>query len=281
MRGLWWHQFEAELDEPPPLTTRQQQWESKPKTRRGRGRGRGGRGRGCRTVAAVGPETVLDSDEEAEIPSDREASVPKVPKAKTKAKTKAKPKPRAKAKTAASPKAKSKTRHVKKVAKGGSGGSKVESNDESKDPESKEDCKKEIPIVWGPILKSQVSHLFDSVFGPAFCRHHPQDQGDHVDQEPLSAVENGPCEVPGAAAPAGSEAGQPVSEAELPPKKLRRRNPVSASFARRPCPKTTPCKERWMAIREIYEKEIFQHVSYQGLPWVEFQVLGVLHAHLG
>ena len=92
---------EAELEEPPPLTTRQQQWESKPKTRRGRGRGRGdgrgGRGRGRKKVAADDPQTVFDSDEAEDIPSEQEGSVKKDSKAKAKAKPKAKaaPKPRA------------------------------------------------------------------------------------------------------------------------------------------------------------------------------------------
>ena len=79
--------------------------------------------------------------------------------------------PAAGPKTACKAKAKSKGKAVKSSAE--TGGSRVESEEVEKE-------KKEIPIVWGPLFKHKVSHLFSSASDPSVTTFDPQEPSEDM-----------------------------------------------------------------------------------------------------
>jgi hypothetical protein len=266
----------ADLDASPPVVTRQGQWSKKPKPARGRGRGRGrgGRKKTCGSEKddaedAEGPECVLDSDEEMnQEPPAKPARKPKA-KAKSKAKAACKPASRPKAKGRAN------TKNAKGEAAESAGSI----------ADAKEDKKNEIPIVWGPVVPEKVSHLFNSS-GPSVCLQETQNKDlpsdpEQEDCEPKRKVPRCDAECDGgdsapAAVPsgAGEEPEIPVVDAEEPPVKKKKRSlpGEGSSFARRPCPKTRPFKERWEVIREVYQKVVQEYVAIHSLPSAAFEV---------
>ena len=249
-----------ELDEEPPLTTRQEQWSQKPKpARRGRGRGRG-QGRGKKASQNDGVESVLDSDEEI--------NSSKVPKGRAKVNATAKRTPKAKAK--------SKGKAVKSSAE--TGGSRVESEEVEKE-------KKEIPIVWGPLFKHKVSHLFSSASDPSVTTFDPQEPSE--DMFPAVDLPAGPakrlkrkCQAEPVAPSSPCSPSQEVKderEAEDPvlsepcSKRPRAKRGEAVSFARRNCPKTKLPKNRWIAIRDAFQLVVRHFVLCYGFRMAEFE----------
>lgn len=47
-----------------------------------------------------------------------------------------------------------------------------------------------------------------------------------------------------------------LAEGAAPKRKARAKDGEATSFARRPCPKSSPANHRWMAIRSIFKSEI-------------------------
>lgn len=61
---------------------------------------------------------------------------------------------------------------------------------------------------------------------------------------------------------------------EVNARKVRAKNGEATSFARRPCPSTSPTKERWVGIKTVFQEDIKPSVQDLGLAVSAFEVGG-------
>ena len=205
--------------------------------------------------------------------SDEERNSSKVPRGRAKPKAAAKRRPKAKAK--------SKGKAVKSSDE--TGGSCVESKE-------MEEEKKDIPIVWGPLFKHKVSHLFGSAFDPSVSAFDPQEPEDMFpdvelpERPPRRLKRKSPAEpvapslTSSPCSPTQEKTDESETEVKEPEgaeprcKKRRAKKGEATSFARRNCPKTTPSKQRWMATRDAFQLVVRDFILYYGLRFAEYEV---------
>ena len=223
----------------PPVVPRIEQWKLREKPKRaGRGAGRGrGRGRGKKCKGGTGVVEIVDSGDER----DEQPTKPQ------------KRKPRAKAKAKA--KAKASTRKsVKEPAEA------VATDDKDQGKKKQKD-----DVVWKVVETREGLEDLARAFGWATST---QDMSGH---DPPADI----AEQPEAPKESKPEVEAPPEEPEPSPSAKRARRGESTrglSFARRFRPKSSPAAERWDAITNAFETDIFPYMLWYGLPSSQFQV---------
>lgn len=228
----------------PPLVLRCHQWDIKnscaekddkdkgKKNSSGRGRGKG-RGRGGRgkKQGSVEPEFIPDSDEEK--PQQEECEPPLKKARKT---SSPKPKPRGKAKA----KAKSSSNEP---------GTSEPASDAAED-----ECldKNETPVVWVHVSKEGVEAI-NRAYGWDPCTLQDRDRGIDASGGEVSLKRKIEAEVD-----LTKEKAEPAGE------KIK-------SFARRPIPKSSPARDRWMAIRDCFVENIRPYVVQSNFACSSFE----------
>ena len=212
----------------PPVVTRQSQWALKPPSRRGRGGGRG-RGRGGRGGKKMPEVTVVDSDQD----------IPQEPDPKKMRKTP----PTQKKNKECNPEG-PKTKRQRKSKKPGS--TKEEDEEKEKEKKKDEDCK----LVWEIITKENCK---DFPWKPQQLAQDKNQEKEEIktteEKEEIKTTEDQEKEE--IKTTQGNEGDVETSQQR-------------GSFARRPCPKTTPSKEKWECIVESFETEIHPYLYQYG-----------------
>ena len=197
-------------------------------------------------------ELVPDSDEEQQQQPEHPQPAEPVSKKRSRAKAAVKPK----AKVKANPKVRAKRAKKTKNDKGESTATGSTADENKQDTGAKEP-----PIVWGPVFKDKVSYLFDpSLSEPGVCLSWLQDAESEERDEGAGKrkvkEEKDECEM------AVETAEIPAKEIEEPPAKSQKQ---AATFARRPCPKHSPSKQRWEVIRGCFHFELRRWTQFYGL----------------
>ena len=224
----------------PPLVMRVDQWAQKPKAK---AKATAKCKASSKAKAKTGPKK---KGETIEVLESGDESLQEEEKPAAEAKVKAKGRKRACSNQKGAPKAKAKAK-----AKGKEGKAASEDEKDEKDA-AKPDGKQEPPIKYEPVNedgKNDINTAFQWDQGQGVTNGDGSGaSGDAPGDDPGAA----PGDDPGASEPAAGKLGK-------------------KSFARRPPPKTSPSKDRFIAIRDIFESRVGPHVRSLGMPVYQWE----------
>ena len=258
-----------EEPEAPPVVTRNEQWKLRPRPKAkgkakpkakasGRGRGRG-RGKGGGEVVDLETE---EAEEEEEVEPQPETPQEAAEKEKGDNGTKEAPKAKAKAKAKAKGKAKAqaKEKTTKPKAQPKRGRKRPAQSVPHEDADAAAEEKPEDKIVWKPVSKEGVA-AFEVKWCP--CQDHASEAECHEAEVEAQTLKKSRGEEPTVPVVDQPETEEPKEPDQDQPKKGK--NDVGIkTFARRVIPKTSPAKQKWMAIRDVFGERLVPALLFLG-----------------